>query len=657
MKSVNKTKKLALALLLFGMLALTPVLRAAEIWTDQEDYAPWEIVTITGAGFEPSTEDVVVDVNVTITWPDGYVDGPYSGTTNDLGNFLFIYGKDKFEGTYTVVVEDSAGNTAKTTFTDSVTSLTITSPITSSPVSVLPGGMVNVTYTITVDNLSEQVDTKVHIPGVGTANPALFTPTTLTFTKTTTVNVSPTALPGWYNVTVTANQPKKTGSGSWQQEVTQSNAVEVISPTPSDTTPPIITPNVVGTLGSNGWYVSDVTVSWNISDPESAVTSIVYNTPLPHTITEDTAGTIFTCTATSAGGTNSVSVTIKRDATPTVVIINAPVNGAYYKTEDVPTGDYTIVEENLCTVDEDGWSDEEGVHTYTVTATDDAGNVGSASVTYTVDNTPPVVTINAPADGAYHKSSNLPALDYSVVELNPYTVVEEGYSADEGEHTVIVTATDAAGNVGSDSVTYIVDDTPPEITIITPADGVVYILNQVVLADWEAIDELSGIATVTATADDGDPSDTSTLGEKSFTVTATDNAGNTDSLTVHYNVQYDFGGFLPPVSLDGRSLFKLGSTIPVKFQLFDAARDPASTAVATIRVVKISSGSPVGMEVDGVSTSAATTGNLFRYDTTGQLYIFNLATKSLPAPADGTWRITVYLNDGTSQSIDIGIKK
>ena len=35
----------------------------------------------------------------------------------------------------------------------------------------------------------------------------------------------------------------------------------------------MITPTVSGTLGSNGWYVSDVSVSWDVQDPESEVTS------------------------------------------------------------------------------------------------------------------------------------------------------------------------------------------------------------------------------------------------------------------------------------------------------------------------------------------------------------------------------------------------
>src|SRR6185503_7124478 len=37
----------------------------------------------------------------------------------------------------------------------------------------------------------------------------------------------------------------------------------------TDTTAPVITPTVTGTSGSNGWYTSNVSVSWAVSDPES----------------------------------------------------------------------------------------------------------------------------------------------------------------------------------------------------------------------------------------------------------------------------------------------------------------------------------------------------------------------------------------------------
>jgi hypothetical protein len=80
-----------------------------------------------------------------------------------------------------------------------------------------------------------------------------------------------------------------------------------------DTTPPVIVPEVSGTPGENGWYVSDVTVSWTVTDPESDISST--SGCGASAVTSDTAGTTFTCEATSAGGTASSSVTIKRDAT------------------------------------------------------------------------------------------------------------------------------------------------------------------------------------------------------------------------------------------------------------------------------------------------------------------------------------------------------
>jgi hypothetical protein len=46
------------------------------------------------------------------------------------------------------------------------------------------------------------------------------------------------------------------------------------SPNPStDGSQPVITPTVSGTPGANGWYTSDVSVSWSVSDPQSGILS------------------------------------------------------------------------------------------------------------------------------------------------------------------------------------------------------------------------------------------------------------------------------------------------------------------------------------------------------------------------------------------------
>ena len=109
-----------------------------------------------------------------------------------------------------------------------------------------------------------------------------------------------------------------------------------------------------------------------------------------------------------------------------VVTISAPASGAYYQTSAVPARAFSVVEINPYSSVESGYSTSEGVQTYTVTVTDSAGNVGSASVTYTVDNTAPVVTITAPLNGAYYKSSAVPAGAFSISEINPHSVVQSG---------------------------------------------------------------------------------------------------------------------------------------------------------------------------------------------------------------------------------------
>ena len=39
-----------------------------------------------------------------------------------------------------------------------------------------------------------------------------------------------------------------------------------VSAAPTDNTPPVITPTVTGPLGENGWYTSDIEISWSVTD-------------------------------------------------------------------------------------------------------------------------------------------------------------------------------------------------------------------------------------------------------------------------------------------------------------------------------------------------------------------------------------------------------
>jgi hypothetical protein len=94
-----------------------------------------------------------------------------------------------------------------------------------------------------------------------------------------------------------------------------------------DLTPPVVAFNIVGTKGANGWYTSNVTVSWSFSDPESGIKSWSPGCNAT-TLVSDTPGTVLTCSATNfADVSSSVGVTIRIDKTAPTVTQAAPDRG------------------------------------------------------------------------------------------------------------------------------------------------------------------------------------------------------------------------------------------------------------------------------------------------------------------------------------------
>jgi hypothetical protein len=155
----------------------------------------------------------------------------------------------------------------------------------------------------------------------------------------------------------------------------------------TDTTPPEITPSVVGTLGSSDWYTSDVVVGWTATDDESPVTSMSGCDPT--TLSADTSGITLTCTATSAGGTSSESVTLKRDTTAPGIVWNSAINNHdIFPVGSVPAQPTCIATDdgagpNGCTVT--GYGTTVGPHTLTATAFDLAGNMAVETREYSVN--------------------------------------------------------------------------------------------------------------------------------------------------------------------------------------------------------------------------------------------------------------------------------
>ena len=152
---------------------------------------------------------------------------------------------------------------------------------------------------------------------------------------------------------------------------------------PADNTPPAISPSVMGTLGENGWYVSDVTVSWSVIDDESETTS--QSGCDTTTVNTDTSGTTVTCTATSAGGTDSESVTVKRDAALPIlnpVVSPDPVllGGSATVSSNASDALSSLASQSCDTVD----TSAVGNKIVACTATDNAGNTTTANATYQV---------------------------------------------------------------------------------------------------------------------------------------------------------------------------------------------------------------------------------------------------------------------------------
>ncbi len=123
---------------------------------------------------------------------------------------------------------------------------------------------------------------------------------------------------------------------------------------------------------------------------------------------------------------------------------------------------------------------------------------------------------------------------------------------------------------------------------------------------------------------------------------------------------YKWEGFLQPVNdikyhpEQSQSVFKTGSTIPVKFQLkkFDGTIVQAEIVPKWQSIEKLSAlSSPIDESIYSLS---ATSGTDFKWDSTNQQYIYNWSTKGLPS---GYWyKISVKLDDGIVYSVIIGLR-
>jgi len=227
--------------------------------------------------------------------------------------------------------------------------------------------------------------------------------------------------------------------------------------------------------GENNWYRGDVTLTWTVDEPESP-SSLSLSGCDPVTVSADQLSTDYTCSASSAGGSaGPATVTIKRDGNGPVVAYDQVVSGSQgdngWYTSDV-TVRFTA-SDDFSGVDADNASKEVTVGTegddVTVPSpafSDIAGNPTAAgavsSEALKIDQTAPhdVTFSGGPADGGSYYYGQVPAAPTcsALDEVSGASCVVTGDSDPNsvGSHAWTATATNGAGLVASESVTYTV---------------------------------------------------------------------------------------------------------------------------------------------------------------------------------------------------------
>src|SRR5262249_22937767 len=321
-------------------------------------------------------------------------------------------------------------------------------------------------------------------------------------------------------------------------------------PPPSDSTAPVITPMLTGTLGNNSWYRRDVTVTWSITDPESSIASSTGCSTT--TLNTDTAGTTLTCTAiNSAGLTGSGSVTIKIDKTEPFVSFTRTAANANGWNNTAVTVRFTATD-TLSGIDGATFVDRNIVsegqnQTATATFTDLAGNTVTATIDrINIDTTAPTIQFGIPNPAAnpagwnnsdvqvsFTTSDNLSGVVSTSVP-SPLVLIVEGTSV---KGSVVVT--DAAGNTTTAvSPTVKIDKTKPVAWAnASPLPSPSGWNNSDVTVTFTGSDSLSGLSFCSA------PIKLTTNGtNQSASGTCTDIAGNVSQPATVSGINIDKSG-------------------------------------------------------------------------------------------------------------------
>lgn len=101
--------------------------------------------------------------------------------------------------------------------------------------------------------------------------------------------------------------------------------------------------------------------------------------------------------------------------------------------------------------------------------------------------------------------------------------------------------------------------------------------------------------------------------------------------------RYYFAGFLQPINdttinpTQSLSVFKSGSTIPVKFQLKSASGTPAQAKTLPVWLTPQKLSAMISLPNESSNADSGTSGTTFKWDSVSQQYVYNWSTKGLLA--------------------------
>ncbi|WP_114220057.1 Ig-like domain-containing protein, partial [Acinetobacter nosocomialis] len=566
----------------------------------------------------PVTGTAEAGSTVKVTFPDGTTATVVAGPD---GKWTVPNPGDLKDGDkVTVVATDPAGNpSAPSTGTvDAVApAVTVTTTLTNDSTPALSGTINDPTakVVVTVDGVNYSATNN----GDGT--------------WTLADNTLPVLTDGPHTVTVTATDP----AGN----VGTTNAVVTVDTTAPNA--PVIDPinatnPVTGTAeagstvkvtfpdGTTATVVAGPDGKWTVPNPGDlkdgdkvtvVATDPAGNPSAPSTGTVDAVAPAVTVTTTLTNdSTPALSGTVN-DPTAKVVVT---VDGVNYPATNNGDGTWTLADNTLPVL-------TDGPHTVTVTATDPAGNPSlpgtgvvdavaptvAVTTTLTNDSTPALSgTINDPTakvvvtvDGVNYPATNNGDGTWTLAD-NTLPVLTDG------PHTVTVTATDPAGNVGTTNAVVTVDTAAPNAPVLDPINATNPVTGTAEPGSTVTVSFPDGTTATVVAGPDGKwtvPNPGDLTDGQTVTATATDPAGNP--------------------SLPGTGVVDaVAPTVAVTTALTNDST-PALTGTVNDPTAK------VVVTVDGVAYPAVNNGD----------GTWTLADNTLPVLTDGPHTVTVTATD------------